>query len=95
MKKKRTATKRFFLLIFAALFLYVGVIAFSQWKEYRQIQQMKAAQEEKIREAERKIQSLKNTIEFANTPEFIESLAREKLGWVKKGETRYVLNQDP
>ena len=38
---------------------------------------------------------LTHVLEAANTDEYIESIAREKLGWVKDGETRFVLDSIP
>ena len=32
-------------------------------------------------------------LEAAGTDEYIESIAREKLGWVKEGETRFVVQK--
>ena len=94
MKRNWRPNKRFFLLIFAVLFLYVGITGLLQWQEYSSIQAQREQQDREIEEAKLTIEGLKNTIEYANTPEFIEALAREKLGWVKKGETRYVLKED-
>jgi cell division protein FtsB len=93
MKKKWKLNKRFFMLVFAVLFLYVGVCAFNQWREYREIKAKTNEQNQEIDAANRRIQKLQDTIDYADTQEFIESVAREKLGWVKKGETRYVLDE--
>ena len=93
MKKKWKLNKRFFMLVFALLFLYVGVCALNQWREYREIKAKTKEQNQEIEEANRRIQKLQDTIDYADTQEFIESVAREKLGWVKKGETRYILDE--
>ncbi|MBE5780820.1 MAG: septum formation initiator family protein [Clostridiales bacterium] len=94
MKRKWRPNKRFFLLVFAALFVYVGITGLLQLQEYNAIKAETAEKQQQIDEAKLTIEGLKNTIEYANTPEYIEALAREKLGWVKKGETRYVLDED-
>ena len=86
---KLRVTKRFYILMLAALGLYVGIAGIGQLKEYGKIREQQAAIQEQIEDAELKKAELEYTIEHANDPEYIESLVRDRLGWVKKGETFY------
>lgn len=46
--------------------------------------------EESIRAQEMKNQILKEQIGILQSDEYIEKVAREQLGWIKKGEIQYV-----
>ncbi|MDL2225942.1 septum formation initiator family protein [Eubacteriales bacterium OttesenSCG-928-M02] len=90
MKRKWKPTRKTYIILFSVLFLYVGITAIVQWREYRSIKAKAAQLEEEKRTAEIRQKELENTILYGDTDAFIERMVREKLGWVKKGETRYV-----
>ncbi len=48
---------------------------------------------EECRSWELRLGDVKKEIDYANTPEYVERAAREKLGLVKPGETLYIVAQ--
>ncbi len=91
---KRKIRFRFYVYLLCAVLLYAGYALFSQWKETNRLKAEQQTLQEQIVNAELSIDKLKNLIEIADTDEYIESVAREKLGWVKPGETRFVIKDD-
>ena len=90
MKLRLRPTRKTYIILFAVLFLYVGISAIVQWKVYRDIQEKAAQVKEDIEGTKLKKAELEHTLQYADTDAFIESMVRDKLGWVKKGETRYI-----
>ncbi|MBQ9988489.1 MAG: septum formation initiator family protein [Clostridia bacterium] len=88
---KRRVTGRFFAFLLSLVVLYAGALLF---KQFRLIRDLKEEQEKLIgqmQETEMERDKLKYLIQTAQTDAYIESVARDKLGWVKPGETRYVI----
>jgi len=88
--KKKTVKPRFWLLMMAVLALVFFSVYVSQ-------SQYLASQAETIRELEQlKAQALdenaalERRIAFAKTSEYVERVAREQLGLLKKNEVRFV-----
>lgn len=87
MKKRRLSMKPrlkiFIFLLLMGYFFHIAVeqeILFQkQYEEMTEIQQQIAEVMEQNRELERQI-------EYTNSAEYIEKLARERLGWVKDNE---------
>jgi cell division protein FtsB len=80
------------------LFILTGAAFLTQVVPYRQIldsrNQVQAAQEQlSALEAENEV--LSADVAALNTPEEIERLAREKLGYVREGEVAYVVLDPP
>lgn len=91
---KRKIRFRFYIYLLCAVMLYAGYALFSQWTEMGRLKAEQQTLQEQLNGAELSIDKLKNLIEIADTDEYIESIAREKLGWVKPGETRYVIKDE-
>jgi cell division protein FtsB len=80
------------------LFILMGAAFLTQVVPYRQILDSQHRVEEARRqlaalEAENEV--LAEDVEALNTPEEIERLAREKLGYVREGEVAYVVLDPP
>ncbi len=80
------------------LFILTGAAFLTQVVPYRQIldsrNQVQAAQEQLVDlEAENEVLSAE--VSALNTPEEIERLARDKLGYVREGEVAYVVLDPP
>ncbi len=93
-----TITKRPTLLLVVLLFLVIGAAFLTQLIPYRQIldsnRQVESAQEQLASlEAENRL--LAADVAALETPEEIEKLAREKLGYARPGETAYVVLDPP
>ena len=82
----------------ALLFLIVGAAFVTQVVPYRQIIDSNRQVEEaraQLAALESENEVLSADVEALNTPEEIEKLAREKLGYVRPGETSYVVLDPP
>jgi cell division protein FtsL len=88
MKKNGKPTIGLFILL--AIFLYFSYIAVSQQKLINAKSIELSKLEEKIKEEEEQNEELKKEKEIIQTDEYIEKIAREKLGMVKKNERVYV-----
>jgi cell division protein FtsB len=88
-RPKRRVRFRFFVYLFLVVLVYAGFSLFSQWREMRRLLAEREALEQRLEAAVLSMDKLKNLIEIADTDAYIESIARDKLGWVKPGETRY------
>lgn len=91
---KRRVTKRFFVVTFCALLLYVGVTFFIQQQELNRLKAEQQELQQQTEDAAMEKDKLQHMLETAKTDAYIESVAREKLGWVKQGETRYVFKEE-
>lgn len=80
------------------LFLLVGAAFVTQVVPYRQIidsQRKVDAAEAELGALQTENEALQADVEALNTPEEVEKLAREKLGYVKPGETSFVVLDPP
>lgn len=89
--KKRSRRKRKSVNPFLAVFLGIVVLLASKWSyQLWEIDQATDAQKNKLLEQRQELladnEKLRKEVEKLNTPSYIEQLAREKLGLVKKGE---------
>ncbi|MEX0795601.1 MAG: septum formation initiator family protein [Acidimicrobiia bacterium] len=93
-----TLTRRPTVLLIAALFLVIGAAFLTQLIPYRQIidsnRQVESARAE-LTALEAENTQLQADVAALETPEEIERLAREKLGYARPGETAYVVLDPP
>lgn len=93
-----TITRRPTVLLIAALFLVIGAAFLTQLIPYRQIidsnRQVESARSE-LAALEEENALLQADVVALETPEEIERLAREKLGYARPGETAYVVLDPP
>jgi len=91
--KKRSAIKK--LVLFIACF-YVVSSAIHQEITMRSQASEKAQLQEELARIQEKNNEIREQIKNAGTDEFVEKIAREKLGWVKEGEVLFILKgQNP
>jgi cell division protein FtsB len=80
------------------LFILMGAAFLTQVVPYRQIldsrRQVEAARDD-LASLEAQNEVLAADVDALNTPEEIERLARDKLGYVREGETAYVVLDPP
>lgn len=76
------------LLIWAGISLSFTFI--EQQMEISALKERKLALETQIKQEEKELKKVKNTLNQMDTLEFIEKQAREKLGMIKPGETVYI-----
>lgn len=93
-----TLRRRPTVLLIAALFLVIGAAFLTQLIPYRQIidsnRQVESARAE-LAALEEENMLLQADVAALETPEEIERLAREKLGYARPGETAYVVLDPP
>ncbi len=88
MKKKRKSSIGVFILL--AIFLYLSFIAVNQQKLLDSKSLELARLEDKIEYEAKLNEELTKESEMIQSDEYIEKIAREKLGMVKKNERVYV-----
>lgn len=84
--------------ISVVIILVVGAAFLTNIVPYRQIMEQNAAVEEsreRLKSLEAENQRLEEHLLALDTPEELERLAREKLGYVRSGETAYVVVDPP
>jgi cell division protein FtsL len=93
-----TLTRRPTMILLVLLFLVIGAAFLTQLIPYRQIidsnRQVASAQAQ-LSDLEAENQQLQADVAALETPEEIEKLAREKLGYARPGETAYVVLDPP
>ena len=80
------------------LFLLLGAAFLTQVVPYRQIidsQRQVTSAQERLANLESENQALQGDVVALNTDDEVEKLAREKLGYVRPGETGYVVLDPP
>jgi cell division protein FtsB len=88
--KKKTIKPRFWLLMMAALVMVFGCVYVSQGQYLAtQSQHIESLEDEKT-QALNENAALERKIEFTKTSEYVERVARDQLGLLKKNEVRFV-----
>ncbi len=93
-----TLLRRPGVLMVSLLFLLLGAAFITQVVPYRQIiesQRQVTAAQERLTTLETENQALQGDVAALNSDEEIEKLAREKLGYVRPGETAFVVLDPP
>lgn len=82
--KKKLTLKNLIILVLSIIFI-VGFVR--QERAMSRIEKDKQAKQEQLQDLERKNERLKEESEKAQSDEYLEQLARERLNMIKKGET--------
>ena len=90
MRVKRRVTLRFKLLILLACAVYAGLIFINQSSVLSDLETQKSDLQKQYAQAQMQYSELENEAQYMNSDAFIEKMAREKLGWVKEGELKFV-----
>ena len=91
MKRK---SKRIRALIVLALIVYVSYIFVVQEMEFNKYKELKVSYNEQIRLAQIKTDEYKKYAEYVKSDEYIEKIAREKLGMLYPEEKIYIENNN-
>ncbi len=73
-------------LFLAAVLIIMGVQLVNNYLEIRRLESEIAEKQEEIKEADRRQQELQQELERLDDPEYLEKLARQRLGLVRPGE---------
>jgi len=88
--RKKTVKPRFWLLLIAVMLVVFGSVYISQAQYLSmQAQHIAALEEEKNRALDENA-ALERKIAFTKTDEYVERVARDQLGLLKKNEVRFV-----
>lgn len=82
--KKKLTLKNLIILVLSIVFI-VGFVR--QERAMSRIEKDKQAKQEQLQDLEQKNERLKEESEKAQSDEYLEQLARERLNMIKKGET--------
>ena len=91
-KKRFRFKKKFFAIVFLVVAVYCGTMFVCQQIELKKIEDEKKQIQAQIDAQKLKLQELNYLLEYSDTSDYIEKIAREKLGWVLQGETKYIPN---
>lgn len=92
-RRKYRVTRRFYAVVLGTALVLVGVAFCRQEIELNKLQNRQTELQMQQADNELEKDKLTHMLEAAGTDEYIESIAREKLGWVKEGETRFVVQK--
>ncbi len=92
MSKKKTVKPRFWLLMIAVLAIVFSGVYISQGQYLATQAQSVQALEQQKTQALNENAALERKIAFAKTNEYVERVARDQLGLLKKNEVRFVAN---
>ena len=81
---------RFAILIFLVVALYFGFTFFTQYQTLGQQNREIASLQAQLTHIQNSNESLRRQIENTQTQDYIASVARDKLGWVKPGEILFI-----
>ncbi len=88
--RKKTVKPRFWLLLIAVMLVVFGSVYVSQAQYLStQAQHIESLEAEKVRALDENA-ALERKIAFAKTNEYVERVARDQLGLLKKNEVRFV-----
>ncbi|NPV71075.1 MAG: septum formation initiator family protein [Firmicutes bacterium] len=93
LERKRPRRKRTNKLVVIAVVLALLYAFANQELRLWSVRAQERRIEDEIRAQEIKSQILKEQIKALQTDEYIEKVAREQLGWIKKGEIQYLPEQ--
>ncbi|MHB1314022.1 MAG: FtsB family cell division protein [Christensenellales bacterium] len=90
MIKQRKITSKFFVFVFLVCFVYAGVVFAVQQNKIEQQKKELQVIESQIQEKKNQQSELEYRIDNTLSQEYVERIAREKLGWVKDDEIKFV-----
>ncbi len=88
-KKKRVTFKFKFIILMVCL-VYAGFLFFSQNSILNGLNKEKTELEAKLANQRVLNAQLQNEAGYMDSDSYIEKIAREKLGWVKEDETKFI-----
>lgn len=92
--KVNSRLKLFFLFFLVTALVYAGTVLVQQELKFHEQNDLKAKLSKQIVETKDKNEELLRQIEYSKTDGYIEKIIREKLGWVKPGEIKFVQKKD-
>ena len=75
--------------IFLAMLVYAVVTILNQSQVIKEQKERQAELVREMESLESEINALENELEYIGSDEYIEQMARERLGWVKEDEIKF------
>lgn len=94
-RKKKNNFRKCFMGIGLFFFIYLATTLFQQNQTLKDLQERKNSQESEIARIQTEIEGLNEEIAQKDSLEFVEKIAREKLGMVKPREYVYIDEANP
>lgn len=94
-RKGKRVLKNLRLICFVGALLYLGTTLLQQELSLKALSVREAEQMARLDELEAEIAEVQTDLEEADSKEFVEKKAREKLGLVKPGEIIYIPDRTP
>ena len=89
-RRKRRIGLRFKLIVLFIALVYIGVLFFSQQSVLLAQEQTQKELDEQYEEMQHEVERLEHELEYIHSDEYIEKTARERLGWVKENEIKFM-----
>jgi len=90
MKKKYILKPRLKIFIMFLAICYFSVAFVKQEIKMREQHERADALRQQIAEVQERNRELQRLIEYTQSDEYVEKVARERLGWVKEGEIKFI-----
>ena len=90
MAVRKRVTLKFKLIILFACLVYAGVLFVNQTTLLADLNREKTEMQEQYEQQSMLNAQLQNQAQFTGSDAYIEKAAREKLGWVKENEIKFV-----
>jgi cell division protein FtsB len=94
---KKTVKRIITILVLGAMLVFIFNIFFNLYQGHREIKKLEAKQEQlknNIAKLDKETKKLEEKADYINSNGSIETIARQNLGLVKKGELLYVIVED-
>ena len=91
---KKRVTLKFKLIVLIIVLACCGITFINQSIVASSQEETVLLKEQELADSQYENNYLQNALEYINSDEYIEQAAREKLGWVKKGERIYIAAEE-
>ena len=86
---KQNLTSKLAIVLLLLMLVFLGNLKFQQWKNQKKIEAEKQNLEKQASDLQRKNNELAQSLEYINSPNFKERVARQQLNLKKEGEAVY------
>ena len=86
---KQTLSSKIVILGLVLLLAFLGKLKYSQWRAQQEIEKQKEVLQQQADSLQKKNNDLNQSLQYLNSPDFKERVARQDLGLKKEGEQVY------
>ena len=95
MLPKQTLSSKITIALLVIMLAFLGQLKFKQWQNQNRIEKEKLSLQKQADELQKKNQELTQSLEYLNSSDFKERVAREQLALKKEGEQVYSFSFRP